>query len=133
MNEIKIKIKSEMKEGSFLYEINVLIKEMKNKGLYGPYLIISTLEIELKAKQILYDMVFISEFKRILEKREILDWNGWKYSNELDEARELEPNLLILRQCSKEDLRHFNENKIKIEIKEIKEKLDKINEIIRLL
>ena len=122
-----------MKEGSFLYEINVLIKEMKNKGLYGPYLIISTLEIELKAKQILYDMVFISEFKRILEKREILDWNGWKYSNELDEARELEPNLLILRQCSKEDLRHFNENKIKIEIKEIKEKLDKINEIIRLL
>ncbi len=122
-----------MKQGDFLRKIHDLINDMKYQGYYGPYLIISDLAIELRAKNILYEVFGISEFNRVVEKKEILDWNGWKYSKELDEARKLDCNVLILRQCSKEDLRHFNENKIKIEIKEIKEKLDKINEITRLL
>lgn len=129
MNEIKIKITGEMKQGDFLYKISTLIKDMKYKGFYGPYLIISDLKVELKAKNVLYDLVGVSEYRRIVEKKSILDWNGWKYSNELDEARELEAGILILRQCSKIDLIKFNKNKIEKEIYEIKEKLDKIIKI----
>lgn len=128
--EVKKRVPKGTQAGYFIGIIEDMKNDLLSKGYEKPFKIISNLEVEKQSKMDnhFYDRVGITEYQRIEEKKWILTWNGNK---DLEEAKQLEIDEIILRTISGEDWNEYKFNTMEKGIRKIIEELRKIEDVLR--